>query len=68
MARDAAANIRDKIQSGILPLPPTPPEKCFAGKGTSRQCDGCDEAITADEIEYDLTPPTAVRCASTPSA
>jgi hypothetical protein len=54
MSTNVAATIRDKIHSGVLPLPPVPPEKCFVGKGTSRPCDGCDEVITPDEIEYEL--------------
>jgi hypothetical protein len=54
MASDVAAGTRDKIRSGALPLPSDPPEKCFVGKGTSRPCDGCDEVITPEEIEYEL--------------
>jgi hypothetical protein len=54
MAIDVGANIRDKIRSGALPLPPDPPEKCFVGKGTRRPCDGCDAIIEPDEIEYEL--------------
>jgi len=54
MAANMAANIREKIRFGVLPLPPEPPEKCFVGKGTSRPCDGCDEVITPEEIEYEL--------------
>jgi len=54
MPTKIAATIRDKIHSGVLPLPPLPPEKCFVGKGTNRPCDGCDEVITADAIEYEL--------------
>jgi hypothetical protein len=54
MAVDVATQIRDKIDSGALPLPPDPPGKCFVGKGTRRPCDGCDELITPDRIEYEL--------------
>jgi hypothetical protein len=54
---NAAANVREKIQSGVLPLPPELPQKCFVGKGTSRPCDGCDEVITPEEIEYKLDIP-----------
>jgi hypothetical protein len=54
MAVDVAASIRDKVRSGTLPLPPAPPEKCFVGKGTGRPCDGCDESITLEQIEYEL--------------
>jgi hypothetical protein len=54
MPSDVAASIRDKIGAGLLPLPPDPPEKCYVGKGTSRACDACDEAIRPDQIEYEL--------------
>jgi hypothetical protein len=54
MAVDLVTIMREKIRSGILPLPPKPPEKCFVGEGTSRPCDGCDKLIMADEIEYEL--------------
>jgi hypothetical protein len=54
MATDVAANIREKIQSGVLPLPPEPPQKCYVGKGTRRACDGCDEFIAPDQMEYEL--------------
>jgi hypothetical protein len=54
MAADVATCIRDKIRSGVLPLPPDPPHKCYVGKGTMRPCDACDEVITVSEIEYEL--------------
>jgi hypothetical protein len=54
MALELAASIRDKIRSGVLPLPPDPPEKCYVGKGTRRPCDGCDAIIESAEIEYEL--------------
>jgi hypothetical protein len=54
MAVDLATLVADKIRSGVLPLPPDPPEKCFVGKGTRRPCDGCDGIIEPDEIEYEL--------------
>jgi hypothetical protein len=54
MDTDVAASIRDKIRAGILPLPPQAPEKCYVGKGTRRPCDGCDELITPEQIEYEL--------------
>ena len=46
-----ATKIRHKVRSGLLPLPP---EKCYVGKGTRRACDGCDEVIMPEEIEYEL--------------
>jgi hypothetical protein len=39
---------------GAIPLPPTPPGKCFVGMGTKRPCDGCDELISPDEVEYEV--------------
>jgi hypothetical protein len=54
VASDVAASVRDKIQSGAIPLPPTPPGKCFVGMGTKRPCDGCDELIRPDEVEYEI--------------
>ena len=52
MAADLAANIRAKIRSGAL-LPPDPSPKCYVGKGTHRLCDGCDEVITPEQLEYE---------------
>jgi hypothetical protein len=54
MALDLAASIRDKIRSGALPLPPEPPAKYFAGKGTGRLCDVCEQAITAEYLEFEI--------------
>lgn len=54
MSVDVARSIRFKVASGALPLPAASPEKCFVGKGTKRPCDGCDEIITADQLEYEL--------------
>ena len=54
MSTEVAANIRDKLRSGALPLPPEAPQKCFVGKGTDRPCDGCDIVITPKDIEYEL--------------
>ena len=51
---DAGVRIRAKIASGVLPLPPEAPEKCFVGKGTRRPCNGCDKVISPDEIEYEI--------------
>ena len=49
-----AALVADKIRSGTLPLPPEPPQKYFAGKGTGQLCDLCEQAIPAEELEYEL--------------
>ena len=54
MRHDVAASIRDKIRSGVLPLPADAPQKCYVGMGTNHACDACDEVITAERIEYEL--------------
>ena len=54
MASDLASNIREKIRSGVLPLPSDTPPKCYVGPGTNRPCDACDEIITPEQIEYEL--------------
>ncbi len=54
MAADLATLVADKIRSGALPLPPEPPQKYFAGKGTGQLCDVCEQAITAEHLEYEL--------------
>jgi hypothetical protein len=53
-ASDAAAKIRSKVRSGALPLSADPPEKCWVGKSTRRRCDGCDDVIPPEQIEYEL--------------
>ena len=54
MAIDLATLVADKICTGALPLPPEPPEKYFAGKGTGQLCDLCEQAIRAEELEYEF--------------
>jgi hypothetical protein len=54
MATHLASLVADKIRSGVLPLPLGSPEKYFAGKGTGQFCDLCEQAITADQLEYEL--------------
>ena len=54
MITDLATLVADKIRSGALPLPPEPPQKYFAGKGTAQLCDLCEQAITAEHLEYEL--------------
>jgi hypothetical protein len=54
MVTDLATLVADKIRSGALPLPPEPPQKYFAGKGTRQLCDVCEQAITAEDLEYEL--------------
>ena len=54
MASDMATLIADKIRSGALPLPPEPPAKYYAGKGTGQRCDVCEQAITPKQLEYEV--------------
>jgi len=54
MAADLAALVADKIRSGALPLPPEPPGRSFVGKGTVQRCDVCEQAITEDQLEYEV--------------
>jgi hypothetical protein len=54
MAVDLATLVAGKIRSGVLPLPPEPPQKYFAGKGTGQLCDLCEQAIIADQLEYEV--------------
>ena len=54
MTADLATLVADKIRSGVLPLPPGPPQKYFAGKGTGQLCDLCEQAITSEDLEYEL--------------
>jgi hypothetical protein len=54
MAADLATLVADKIRSGVLPLPPGPPQKYFVGKGTGQLCDLCEQAIAAEHLEYEL--------------
>ena len=54
MAVDLATLVADKIRSGVLPLPPGPPQKYFAGKGTRQLCDVCERPITEEDLEYEL--------------
>ena len=56
MAVDLATLVADKIRSGALPLPDPPelPHKYFAGKGTGQRCDVCEQAITDDQLEYEI--------------
>ena len=54
MAVDLATLVTEKIRSGVRPLPPEPPQKYFAGKGTGQRCDLCEQAITEEQLEYEL--------------
>lgn len=51
--------IRHKITAGVLPG--APPKTVWAGIGTGRPCDACDETITAAQTEIELEMPSASR-------
>ena len=55
MALDPPGNrIHAKVAAGLLPLPQDAPDIVWTGHGTDKPCDGCDESITATEIEYEI--------------
>ncbi|MBV8852927.1 MAG: hypothetical protein JOY91_05980 [Sinobacteraceae bacterium] len=43
---------RERIALGILPC--EVPSQIWAGKGSGRCCDLCDQAVAAHEIEYEI--------------
>ena len=50
--------IRAKITVGRLPIPSDLPGKMWAGKGSGRSCDACDQPITDTDIEYETDLPS----------
>jgi hypothetical protein len=48
---DTTRTIQTKLSAGRLPN--TAPLKTWAGKGTGLSCDGCDETIPMDALEYE---------------
>jgi hypothetical protein len=44
--------IRDKLARSILPRETN--GKMYAGRGVGKPCDGCDEPISADQVEYEF--------------
>ena len=47
-----ADRIRDKIDTGVLPL--VLPPKMWAGYGHDNPCDGCGEPIHPAQVEYEF--------------
>ncbi len=43
---------RERIARGVLPR--DVPSQIWAGKGSGRCCDLCDQPIAADEVEYEV--------------
>lgn len=61
MATDVSgcrAKIRAKIALGLLPVASDPVGKMWAGKGSGRFCDGCDQPITNADVEHEIDVPT----------
>jgi len=54
MAQDVSDVIQAKIKSGALPASHDGSGKSYAGKGTDKACDGCDERVTQEDIEYEI--------------
>jgi len=52
---DAPKKIRDKLDSGALPV--DAPAKMFAGYGKGLCCDGCETKILPVQVEYELELP-----------
>jgi len=53
-APDVSEVILAKIRAGALPRPIDQSVKSYAGKGTNKTCDGCDQTVTADDIDYEV--------------
>src|SRR5262249_16180472 len=53
MAEDVSDIIVAKIRSGTLPGQDTS-GKSYAGKGTDKPCDGCDQRVSPEDVEYEI--------------
>jgi hypothetical protein len=49
---DAPGKIRAKVEDGRLPL--ELPARMWAGFGSEKPCDGCGEAISRSQVEYEF--------------
>jgi hypothetical protein len=47
-----AERVFRKVEQGALPL--QPPDQAHGHRGSGARCDGCEEAITNYQIEYEL--------------
>jgi hypothetical protein len=52
MAKDVSVVIVAKLKCGTLPQPAD--GKSYAGKGTDNPCDGCDESVTPEQVEFEI--------------
>jgi hypothetical protein len=48
------ASIRGKIAAGVLPPPPAPAPRIWAGHGRQGPCEGCEQTIDAASVEYEV--------------
>lgn len=49
---DAPGKMRAKVEDGRLPL--ELPARMWAGFGSEKPCDGCGEAISSSQVEYEF--------------
>ena len=54
-ADDVGAVIREKVRTGILPR--ACPSRMWAGHGTGKMCDACDQPTTERDIEHEIEMP-----------
>lgn len=47
--------VRQRLEAGALPR--SMASKMFAGPGSERACDACDQHIAANQIEYEFDAP-----------
>jgi hypothetical protein len=52
---DVSALIHAKVAAGLLPR--YRPDRVWVGPGSDKVCDGCDQAITKEQREYEFDPP-----------
>jgi len=51
MSKSLAEIVRDKVDSGVLPL--DAPVKLWAGLGSGQRCSVCEQPILAAQAEYE---------------
>jgi hypothetical protein len=47
-----AERVLKKVSQGRLPM--DIPDRVYGGSGSDGPCDGCDDLIPADQVEYEL--------------
>jgi hypothetical protein len=63
---DVSALIHAKVAAGLLPR--YRPDRVWVGPGSDNVCDGCDQAITKEQREYEFDPRARPRSACTRTA